>query len=97
MNVGGMTDVTDHLGASFFWSVGSVFARYPEPAPGVTVEDWVTQWPNDPVMFPRFGHRPAPAGTGPPSVRHILPPGGDHNTVLLEVIRELLRRSAGDR
>jgi hypothetical protein len=96
MNVAGATEVTDHVGAAFFWAVGATLTRYPAPAPGVTVESWVTPWPNDPVMMPRMGHDPGDPRVGPPGPRHRLAAGTDHNKVLLEVVRALLARATDE-
>lgn len=83
---------SDEIWSPFPFLVGASLTRYPPPARGVTVESWVTSWPADPVMQPRFGHRPDDPRVGPPGPRHLVPPGIDHNRVLEVVVRELLAR-----
>jgi hypothetical protein len=74
------------------FSIAGTFSRYPSPAPGVTVESWVTPESTDPVMKSRFGHHPGDPKVGPPGVRHVAPPGTDHNRFLVHVIDELASR-----
>jgi hypothetical protein len=56
----------------------------------VRIEHWVTPWPGDPVMKPRFGHSPDDPDVAPHGARRI-PPGTDHNHVLAEVVRRVIR------
>ena len=81
----------------FPFTMGGRLTRYPLPARGVTVESWVTGWPADPVMRPRFGHRPDDPRVGPPGERHAVPPGIDHNRVLEVVVRTLVGRTEGEK
>lgn len=75
-------------------SIGGVFtaASYLPLAPRVTVESWVTPWPGDPVMKPRFGHHPDDPRVGPPGPRFPAPAGTDHNHVLGAVVEQLAAR-----
>jgi pimeloyl-ACP methyl ester carboxylesterase len=82
----------DLLHCPFAIAIGGEFRRYPTPAPRVSVESWVTPWPGDPVMKPRFGHHPDNPAIGPPGPRHVAPVGTDHNKYLAEVVRELVKR-----
>ena len=83
-------EAKDFVWAPIFFTMGCTFTRYPLPAARVSIESWVTTWPGDPVMQPRFGHDPGDPHVGPPGPRHVLPPGGDHNRVLDEVMKETL-------
>lgn len=84
----------DFVHSPLIFSVGGRFTRaaWPPPAPGVTLESWVTSWPGDPVMKPRFGHDPGDPRTAPTGARQLLPPGSDHNDVLSRVISDVLKR-----
>ncbi|MSP60023.1 MAG: hypothetical protein EXR72_06715 [Myxococcales bacterium] len=82
----------DVLWAPFVFALGDELKKYPAPAARIDFESFVTAWPGDPVMQPRFGHHPDNPGVGPPGPRRRLPSGIDHNHVLEVVIRELLAR-----
>ncbi len=92
MHVLPMQPTPDLLWTPLPAAIGGEFRRYPTPAPRVTVESWMTAWPPDDVMKPRFGHDPGDPRVGPPGVRHAVPPGTDHNRVLLQVVREVVGR-----
>jgi len=81
----------------FLWSplplaIGHRFERYPAPAARVTVESFVTRWPPDDVMKPRFGHDPGDPRVGPPGPRRPVPTGTDHNHVLASIARVIRAR-----
>lgn len=79
------------------FAIGGVLETYPRLASRVTLESWITPWPGDPVMRPRFGHRPDDPAVGPPGPRFRAPPGADHNRFIARVADDLARRVvAGD-
>ena len=92
MHVRPSSDGEDMLWSPLALSIGGTFRRYPTPAPRVSCESFVTAWPGDPVMKPRFGHDPGDPRVGPPGPRHLLPPGSDHNQVLTAIVFDVLNR-----
>jgi len=73
-------------------SIGGVFTRPMPVARRVLVESWITPWPSDPVMKPRFGHHPDDPRVGPPGPRRRAPPGFDHNHFIAEVAADVAAR-----
>jgi hypothetical protein len=91
MMAGPFVYTVDPLHSPAVVAVGGVFERYPDPPPGVEVIEYVTSYPPDPVMEPRFGHLPAPPDVGPRGARRIpVDPHLDHNQVVEKVINDLL-------
>ncbi len=77
-----------------FWALFATFSawtRYPRPAEGLDIVEYVTTWPEDPVMQPRFGHDPAPPDVGPQPRRRVQLPHMDHNKCVGLVVDRLLR------
>jgi pimeloyl-ACP methyl ester carboxylesterase len=74
------------------FSIGGVFTRALPVAPRVAVESWITPWPSDPVMKPRFGHHPDDPRVGPPGPRRRAPPGVDHNHFIADVAADVAAR-----
>jgi hypothetical protein len=72
--------------------VMGTFRDYPTPAPGIDVLEFVTTYPEDPVMQSRYGHAVAPPEIGPPGRTRILLPHADHNKVVAAVVERLLKR-----
>lgn len=63
-------------------ALGSRFSSWPKLTPGVSLRVFVTG-PSDPVMTPRFGHRPGDARVLPSSAKVVeLPVTLDHNVAL---------------
>jgi hypothetical protein len=56
----------------------------------VRVTEFVTTWPEDPVMQPRYGHVVAPPEIGPPGALRVQLEHADHNKVLGQVVTRLL-------
>ena len=73
-------------------AVGGTFSRYPALAAGVTLESWITPYPGDPVMMPRFGHRPDDPSVGPAGPRLRAPAGTDHNRFVARVVEVIVDR-----
>jgi hypothetical protein len=73
--------------------VMGTFRDYPSPAPRVEVIEFVTTYPEDPVMQPRYGHVVAPPEVGPPGRLRVLLPHADHNKVVAGVVERLLARA----
>lgn len=76
------------------FAIGGVLTTYPRLRPRVTLESWITPYPGDPVMKPRFGHHPDDPRVGPPGPRRSAPPGTDHNRFVTVVVEDLLARTA---
>jgi hypothetical protein len=89
------SDYDDPLGSPALFAVGGHLHRYPPLPPGVSVLEYTTTWPPDPVMEPRYGWQPAPPDVGPAGARRIpVDPKLDHNFVVARVVEELLRASS---
>ena len=73
--------------------VMGTFRVYPTPAPGIDVVEFVTSYPEDPVMQSRYGHVVAPPGIGPPGRRRVIIDHADHNKVVGSIVERLLSRS----
>src|SRR5207248_846835 len=85
------SDYDDPLGSPALFAVGGHLRRYPPLGPGISVVEYTTSWPPDPVMEPRYGWNPAPPGVGPAGARRIpVDPKLDHNFVVARVVEELL-------
>jgi len=70
-------------------ALGSRFSGWPALAAGVSLRVFVTG-PSDPVMTPRFGHRPGDARVLPPSASVVeLPLTLDHNVALGFLAKQL--------
>jgi hypothetical protein len=96
MQAGPFDDNWDPLHTPTLFAVGARFRSYPETPPGVRVVEYVTSWPPDPVMQPRFGHRPAPPEAGPVGARRVaVDPQLDHNFVVARVVAELVKVEPG--
>jgi hypothetical protein len=70
--------------------VMGTFRDYPPLAPRVEMTEFVTSWPEDPVMQSRYGHVVAPAEIGPPGRRRVQMDHADHNQVLGRIVERLL-------
>ena len=70
--------------------VMGTFRDYPHPPPRTDVVEYVTSYPEDPVMQPRYGHVVAPAEIGPPGRSRISMRHADHNQVVARVVERLL-------
>jgi hypothetical protein len=70
--------------------VMGTFRHYPAPADGVRVTEFVTSYPEDPVMQSRYGHQVAPAAIGPPGRTRVLLGHADHNLVVGNVVERLI-------
>jgi hypothetical protein len=89
--VQGSSDYDDPLGSPAVFAVGGHLRRYPALPPGISVVEYTTTWPPDPVMMPRYGWQPAPPDVGPAGARRIpVDPKLDHNFVVARVVEELL-------
>jgi hypothetical protein len=85
----------DALRSPAMMSVMGTFARYPDPPPGVDVIEYVTSYPSDPVMQPRYGHEVAPPGIGPRGARRIsVDPRFDHNKIVSKIVLAILMSGA---
>jgi hypothetical protein len=86
-------EYADPLGSPAVLSIGGRFHHYPDPPAGVSVLEYTTRWPPDPVMTPRYGWQPAPPDVGPRGARRVpVDPKLDHNFVVARVINDLLAR-----
>jgi hypothetical protein len=84
----------DPLGSPGVFAIGGRFRRYPDPPPGVSIVEYTTSWPPDPVMMPRYGWQPAPPEIGPRGAQRIpVDPKLDHNFVVVKVVNELIAES----
>ena len=92
MKTTGFENPIDAWWAPSVFSIGGVFTRPMGVLPRVRVESWITPWPNDPVMKPRFGHHPDDPRVGPPGPRRRAPPGVDHNHFIAEVAESVAAR-----
>ena len=86
----------DALRSPAMMSVMGTFREYPELPAGVHMTEYVTSYPSDPVMQPRYGHVVAPPEIGPPGRRRVLLGHADHNKVVAGVVKRLLGET-GDR
>lgn len=83
--------IDDPLDSPVMIGIMGTFRRYPAPPPGVSVVEYVTSWPADPVMQPRYGHQVAPPDIGPLGARRIpVDPHFDHNQIVSKVVVGLL-------
>jgi hypothetical protein len=81
----------DVLHAPLMLAIGTRFAGYPQPPPGVAVIEYVTTYPPDPVMHPYWGSPAAPLDIGPAGARRIaVDPALGHNFVVDKVVGDLL-------
>jgi hypothetical protein len=77
----------DALRSPAMMSVMGTFRDYPKPPPRVDVVEYVTSYPSDPVMQPRYGHTVAPPEIGPRGARRIaVDPKFDHNQIVSRVL-----------
>jgi alpha-beta hydrolase superfamily lysophospholipase len=82
----------DALRSPAMMSVMGTFRDYPDVPPGVTMVEYVTSWPADPVMQPRYGHQVAPANIGPRGARRVMvSPKFDHNKIVSLVVLGFMR------
>jgi len=87
----------DPVSAPAMTAVIGRFLWYPDPPPRVSVVEYVTHWPSDPVMQPHAGHQPAAPRVGPRGARRIeVDPKEDHNHLVSRVVLDLLRDRASD-
>jgi alpha-beta hydrolase superfamily lysophospholipase len=85
----------DALRSPAMMSVMGTFQHYPPLPAGVRIVEYVTSWPSDPVMQPRYGHQVAPPDVGPPGALRIdVDPRFDHNHLVSRVVIEYLKRGA---
>jgi hypothetical protein len=92
------SDYDDPLGSPAVFAVGGHLHHYPALPPGVSVVEYTTTWPPDPVMEPRYGWNPAPPEVGPAGARRVaVDPKLDHNFVVARVVEELLSARASTR
>jgi alpha-beta hydrolase superfamily lysophospholipase len=83
----------DALNSPAMISVMGTFRVYPRPPVGAQLFEYVTSWPSDPVMQPRYGHQVAPPEIGPPGGKRIaVDPKFDHNKIVSRIVVELLRQ-----
>jgi len=88
---GSETAEPDVLGAPTFLSIMSIFRDYPKPPPRTRVVTYVTSYPADPVMKPRWGQDPARPDVGPPgALRVAVDAREDHNKIVSKLVRGLL-------
>jgi pimeloyl-ACP methyl ester carboxylesterase len=81
----------DALGSPAMMSVVSTFERYPPVPRGAEMIEYVTAYPSDPVMQPRWGHEVAPPEIGPRGARRVrVDPRFDHNRVVSKVVNGIL-------
>ena len=81
----------DQLHAPFMLSVATRFRRYPAPPAGVRVIEYVTAYPQDPVMHPYWGKPVAPPDVGPAGAERIpVDAKLGHNFVVDKAIADLL-------
>jgi hypothetical protein len=93
MGTSPVSDYDDPLATPAVISVGARFHHYPDVPAGVSVVEYTTSWPPDPVMKPRNGWQPAPPDVGPRAARRIpVDPKLDHNFVVVHVIDEVLAK-----
>jgi hypothetical protein len=93
--MGAPSTLDDPIHSPMTMAMIGTFRHYPDPPPGSDVVEYVTQWPSDPVMEPRYGHQPADPAVGPRGARRVvLPKTADHNRVLSQVIAWELQQSA---
>jgi hypothetical protein len=98
MGTSPVTGYDDPLRTPAVIAIGGHFHRYPDPPAGVSVLEYVTSWPPDEVMKPRYGWRPAPPEVGPRGARRVpVDPKLDHNYVVARVVGELLARPQRDK
>lgn len=89
------SEYEDPLGSPSVFAIGGRFHHYPDPPPGVSILEYVTRWPPDPVMEPRYGWQPAPPDIGPHGAERIaVDPKLDHNFVVAKVVNELIAKSS---
>jgi alpha-beta hydrolase superfamily lysophospholipase len=82
----------DPIRSPAMMAVMGTFREYPPPPPGVEVVSYVTSYPSDPVMQPRYGHQVAPPDIGPRGARRIaVDPKMDHNKFVSQVVIDLLK------
>jgi hypothetical protein len=85
----------DALNSPAMISVMGTFRDYPPAPPGVKLVEYVTQWPADPVMQPRYGHKVAPPEIGPRGGKRVaVDPKFDHNHVVSLIVLQLLRQGS---
>ncbi len=95
MGTAPISDYDDPLGTPSVIAIGGHFRRYPDPPAGVSVVEYTTGWPPDPVMMSRYGWHPAPPDVGPRGARQIpVDPKLDHNFVVSFVVKQLLNERA---
>jgi hypothetical protein len=91
MSAAPVGDYEDSLGTPAVFAVGGHFHKYPSLPPNVSVVEYTTSWPPDPVMMPRYGWQPAPPDVGPSGASRIpVDPKLDHNFVVAKVVHDLL-------
>jgi len=89
------SDYDDPLGSPALFAVGGHLHHYPPLPPEVSVLEYTTTWPPDPVMMPRYGWQPAPPEVGPAGARRIpVDPKLDHNFVVARVVEQLIAGKA---
>ena len=82
----------DPLRSPAMMAVMGTFRDYPSPPPRTRIVEYVTSWPADPVMQPRYGHAVAPPSIGPPGAERIpVDPKFDHNRIVSKVVLRYLR------
>jgi alpha-beta hydrolase superfamily lysophospholipase len=85
----------DPLHSPAMMAIMGTFRDYPPPPPGARVIEYVTSWPSDPVMQPRYGHVVAPPEIGPRGARRIsVDPKFDHNHLVSRIVIDYLNTGA---
>jgi hypothetical protein len=77
----------DALRSPAMMSVMGTFRDYPELPARVRMTEYVTSYPADPVMQPRYGHQVAPPEVGPRGAQRIAVDGKfDHNKIVSKIV-----------
>jgi hypothetical protein len=84
--------IDDALRSPAMMSVMGTFRDYPDPPPRTRVIEYVTSFPSDPVMQPRYGHQVSPPGIGPRGARRVaVDPKFDHNRIVSRIVLSYLQ------
>jgi hypothetical protein len=77
----------DALRSPAMMSVMGTFRDYPDVPLRAKMIEYVTSYPSDPVMQPRYGHQVAPPEVGPRgAVRIAVDPKFDHNKIVSKIV-----------
>jgi len=81
----------DALRSPAMMSVMGTFRDYPALPAHARMIEYVTSYPSDPVMQPRYGHQVAPPEIGPRGARRVaVDPKFDHNKIVSKVVLSFL-------